>query len=397
MGCHGDFLGDGRARMSLRARLGRRFRPGRGFFGSSGPLASHWHSLGGTTPDSHPRAFELELAQPPQVVGQRHQVPLRADLCQPPQQELTKAHHPLDDADARLHRALAPRIARTPLLRAQHPGHPYHGIGIERRGLGVRGKALLQPQVVLLATHRDQRLDLVLHAGLDVGFTAVARVGKQGIDLTQALGEGFQLLEHGLKLLLVDAGVSKPGAHNQQAFGVHRDLRVIGLVKAPAGHRHDARIGIGQIDLVLGPRPGLGRLGFDSAGLFAGLALALAPLPLGLVGGLLALEALLGALLDLSLCRAHRLPTPPAPRASSRFTSALSCCSRRSACESDSALWREALALSLVPSRATVPSFNSFICWASSNTCKNTSRTWAPKRRRKLAMVSWSGWVLAAM
>jgi hypothetical protein len=243
------------------------------------------------------------------------------------------------------------------------------------------------------APHRDQRLDLVLHAGLDVGLAAVTRISQQGLDSPQPLGQLAQLLEHGLELVLVNAGRSQPGAHNEQAFGVHRELRVIGLVKAPAGHWHDARVGIGQIDLVGRPRPRLGRLGFDPAGLLAGMALALAPLPLGLVHGLLALEALLGPLLDLRLGGLDRLQPLLAPDDLARQVH------RRVALLPVGALGlpqqpldllaqlrlqalgvrvrqrfvARSVGLNLVPSEHRLT--GSFICWASSNTCKNTSRT----------------------
>jgi hypothetical protein len=60
---------------------------------------------------------------------------------------------------------------------------------------------------MLLAPHRDQRLDTVLHAGLDIGLAAVTI--KPGLDSTRPWGN-CQLLEHGLELVLVNAGRVSP-------------------------------------------------------------------------------------------------------------------------------------------------------------------------------------------
>jgi ABC-type antimicrobial peptide transport system ATPase subunit len=62
-----------------------------------------------------------------------------------------------------------------------------------------------------------------------------------------------------------------------------------------------------------------------------------------------------------------------------------------------SALCREALACSLVPSRLTVPKRESWFSRATCSTCTKSSANCSPKRRRKLARVSWSGCWLQAM
>ena len=84
-------------------------------------------------------------------------------------------------------------------------------------------------------------------------------------------------------------------------------------------------------------------------------------------------------------------------RAISSATSACNCASILPACSYDSALWRLALAWTLVPSSATVPIFSTPISRASSSTCTNSVSICLRKRRRNAAMVSWSGCSLAAM
>jgi hypothetical protein len=55
------------------------------------------------------------------------------------------------------------------------------------------------------------------------------------------------------------------------------------------------------------------------------------------------------------------------------------------------------LASSFVPSIDTVPSRNSPLPRASSSTSRNAASNAALLPRRKTAIVSWSGWVLAAI
>ena len=78
-------------------------------------------------------------------------------------------------------------------------------------------------------------------------------------------------------------------------------MGVVALIKPLAGDRHDARLRVGEIDLILVTRATSGRFGVTPTGLLAGLALRLPPRHLFLIGGLLGGVPLLGARLDLGL------------------------------------------------------------------------------------------------
>jgi hypothetical protein len=62
----------------------------------------------------------------------------------------------------------------------------------------------------------------------------------------------------------------------------------------------------------------------------------------------------------------------------------------------DSALCLLALTCTVAPSSAMIPNFRHLISRASMSTCTNRAFTCGRKRHLKLAIVSWSGWVLAA-
>ena len=93
--------------------------------------------------------------------------------------------------------------------------------------------------------------------------------------------------------------------------------------------------------------------------------------------------------------RRGRRPGPPPRRVSKSATSAFSCASSLPAWSQDSALWRLAWAWIFLPSRPTVPSTP--ISRACSSTRTNSPSISLRNRRLNLAIVSWSGWSLAAM
>ncbi len=90
------------------------------------------------------------------------------------------------------------------------------------------------------------------------------------------------------------------GDHHHRV-DVHAGLRVVALLEAATGHRHDARLFVRQVDLVavLGARRG--RHGILAARLLAGVALGTALGLLGLELLLLQLVAFGRTLLDLGL------------------------------------------------------------------------------------------------
>ena len=171
-------------------------------------------------------------------------------------------------------------------------------------------------------------------------------------------------------------------------------LGVVRLFEATAGHRHDARVRVRQIDLVLRPGPGHRRLGRTAARLAARLlGLLRARLELRLVLGPLPLMAFARPRLDRRLGlgdagqtilapgqffryrhpvrhirrigRLRQRSSVPPPRPSTGLRS-------RRRVSTTSALWRLALACTLVPSSATVPSFSSPVSRASSSTSTNS-------------------------
>jgi hypothetical protein len=93
------------------------------------------------------------------------------------------------------------------------------------------------------------------------------------------------------------------GCNHQQAVCRHHGLRVVALLKPAARYRHDARVLVGQIDLIAGPGTRRRRGGRLAAGLLAArLGLGLARRDLGFILRLLAGKALAGARLDLNAC-----------------------------------------------------------------------------------------------
>ena len=93
--------------------------------------------------------------------------------------------------------------------------------------------------------------------------------------------------------------------HQQHRFGIHHRLGVVALLEATAGHLHDPRVLVGQIDLIFGAWRRIGRLGFLAARLLSGHGfLGCTRRHLGVVLGALAFEAFFGARLD--LCLGHR-------------------------------------------------------------------------------------------
>ena len=112
--------------------------------------------------------------------------------------------------------------------------------------------------MVWLAAHRDRRFDSRLFASLDIARAEIAGVRQQSFGLAQGLGQCVDLAQHRLDLVLVVGRLDHVGRHHQQAADGDRRLRVVALIEAAAGHRHDAQVFIGQIDLIARQLP-LGR------------------------------------------------------------------------------------------------------------------------------------------
>ena len=110
------------------------------------------------------------------------------------------------------------------------------------------------------------------------------------------------------------AGLDDVVDDHQHAAGGDRRLGIVGLLEAAAGDRHDARLLIGQVDLVLWIGPRRRRLRRLAARLAAGfLGLLRARLQLRFMLGLRASVALLRPRLDLRLGLGNALQTIFAP------------------------------------------------------------------------------------
>ena len=114
------------------------------------------------------------------VPSHHHQRPLPTHRLKTAQQKLPEVHYRLDDAEHRLDRLLAKRVARSPFARFETVLHALHGAG--RLGQWRRlGESVLPMRVMSIAPRGKQWLDLRLHATLDVRRTEVARVGHAHI------------------------------------------------------------------------------------------------------------------------------------------------------------------------------------------------------------------------
>ena len=102
--------------------------------------------------------------------------------------------------------------------------------------------------------HRHQRCNIGLATGDDIGPTVKAVVGNQRLNRAQpgrVLFELLELREHRHDLLFVVHRLRHILGNDQQTTDGYRRLRVIGLLEAAAGDGHDARLGIGEIGLIL--------------------------------------------------------------------------------------------------------------------------------------------------
>lgn len=230
-----------------------------------------------------------------QVPRQAHQGPFVLDIRQPAQQELAETHHRLGDPEYRLHRLLAQCIGRAPGLGLESVLHV-----LDRAGrLLQRCRLALAPvPMVGVPANGKQWLDPGGLTDFDVLFTEVAGIAQQLPRLVQPLGERLELGQHRRDLFLVVARLGHMRRHDQHGFAIDQRLGVVALLEAAPGHLHDARVFVGQIDLFVRVRADLRRLRRLAAGFLAtGLALG----QLGLILGLLPLEAFPGPRFDLGL------------------------------------------------------------------------------------------------
>ena len=109
-----------------------------------------------------------------------------------------------------------------------------------------------------------------LPASLDIRRAEIAGVRQQRFGRAQLFGQSLDLVQHRFELLLVVWRLNHIGRNDQQAPRGHDGLRVVALLEAPARRRHDARVLVGEIGLVLRQRPFNRRRGRLAAGLLAG-------------------------------------------------------------------------------------------------------------------------------
>lgn len=139
-----------------------------------------------------------------------------------------------------------------------------------RQSLGCGGKALLPAHVMASAAHGNQRFDLGRCALLDVGLADIPVVNQHPPGAAQLLRQRLELRDHRRQLLLVVARLRHRVGYHQQAAGSDHGLGVVALIEPTTGDLHDARVFIGQVDLILLPYATRRRLGRTATGLLAG-------------------------------------------------------------------------------------------------------------------------------
>src|SRR6266481_1560106 len=203
-----------------------------------------------------------------------HEAPLATHLVEPAQQELAESEDRFDDAEHWFRDLFTQRIELPAFWRFQPMRH-----GLDRRWVFRRGRWI----------------------GEALGQRWMMRLSAHG--------------EHRFELLLVVRGLNNIDGNHQKTALRHCSLRVVALLETAAGYRHDARLFVGEIDLIgkqrtlrRGPR----RL---AAWLLArGRSLGLPRCEFGLMLGLLAREAFFAARLDLGASFGDFLQATFAPR-----------------------------------------------------------------------------------
>src|SRR5450759_4752888 len=131
----------------------------------------------------------------------RDQRPLSLHGRQATQQELPETHHRLDDAEHRFHRLLAQSVELAPFSRLEPMLHPVYCAGrlVQRRRLS---ESVLPVRVMSVAPCRKQRLDLRLHAILDIRRAEESIVTQQTLHAPQLVGQIGKRFKHRCDLLL---------------------------------------------------------------------------------------------------------------------------------------------------------------------------------------------------
>src|SRR5450759_3940371 len=230
------------------------------------------------------------------------------------QQELAESKYRFDDAEHWFRDLFAQRIELPAFWRFQPMRHGLDRRWVFRRGRWI-GEALGQRWMMRLSAHGDQRLDPCRLAGRYIPRAEIAGIGQQRFGLAQFFRQGVDLAEHRFELLLVVRGLNNIDGNHQKTALRHCSLRVVALLETAAGYRHDARLFVGEIDLIgkqrtlrRGPRRLAALL------LVRGRSLGLPRFEFGLMLGLLAREAFFAASLDLRTSFGASLQTISAPR-----------------------------------------------------------------------------------
>jgi hypothetical protein len=108
--------------------------------------------------------------------------------------------------------------------------------------------------LALAKARGDQRINPDCLACAHVRRAEIANVRQQHVRFAQFVRKRIEIIQYRFDLLLVVGGLNHIRGDRQQAVRRHR-LRVVALLEAAAGYRHDARVFIGQIDLIRGEPP----------------------------------------------------------------------------------------------------------------------------------------------
>ncbi len=178
---------------------------------------------------------------------------------------MAKAQDFFDDTNDRFHGALAQAIDSFTNLGLELVGHLFLRTGIFWRGCGQFGKIGFPTSVMRFAPSGDVRVNASRFTGSDVACAKVAIVQRHRAGRAQFSRNRVQSR---LQFTLVIGVAGECVDHNQETVLIHGDLYIVMLVKALiVAVFHNARLGVGEVVLVLVARPRSGGLRDTPTGL----------------------------------------------------------------------------------------------------------------------------------
>jgi len=215
-------------------------------------------------PDALKQAvFRVEAVHAFQIESQADETPFTGGGGQAAQRELAKPEDFFDDANDRLNRAFSQSIDSVSDLGLEFVGHLEDGAGLICGWFGLLLEKGMPIEMMGFASSGDIGLNAKLLATLDVGFTEVSIIQGDCVWLPKLRGDRLQ---GGQGFLFIVGMIREGMGHDQHTLLIGSHLHIVVLVKASIGAvLHDARVGIGEVVLILvaGTRlRGLGRASF---------------------------------------------------------------------------------------------------------------------------------------